>query len=137
MMLAVAASVLIVVGLATWAVLVRHHNQQVASAVVDLRDRSLARGTEPPPTEQLLEISRNAAHLDIYLPLGSGEGTYDVRVTSVQGEPLLLGRGEAKLEPGLTLLHVDLRTSLGRPGNYYLQIRRPSSEWVSFPLRIR
>ncbi len=34
-------------------------------------------------------ISRRptADHLDIYLPLGSSDGPYDVRVTSVQAEP--------------------------------------------------
>lgn len=136
MIFAVAASVLIVVGLATWAML-RQHNQQMARAVVDLRDRSLARGTEPPPTEPPLEISRNVSHLDIYLPLGSSEGSYYLRITSAQGEPVLSGMGEAKLDQGLTVLHVDLRISLARSGNYLLQLRRPTGEWVSFPLRIR
>ena len=45
MIFAVAASILIVVGLATWAVL-RQHNQQIARAVIELRDRSMTRGTE-------------------------------------------------------------------------------------------
>lgn len=136
MIFAVAASVLIVVGLSTWAML-RHNNQHIALAVVDLRDRSLTRGTEPPPTEPPLEISRNVSHLDIYLPKGSNDGSYDVRVTSVRSEPLFSGTGEATLEQGLTLLRVDLSMSSAKPGNYLLQIRRDDSEWVSFPLEIR
>jgi hypothetical protein len=132
---AVAASVLIVVGLATWAIL-RPHNRQIASAVVDLRDRSMARGTEPPTTEPPLEIPRNVSQLEIYLPLGSSEGPYDVRVTSVLGEPLISGSGEAKLERGLTRLHVNLSTSAS-PGKYLLQIRRHGAEWVSFSAQIR
>jgi hypothetical protein len=64
----------------------------------------MARGTEPPPAESPLEIPRNVSQLEIYLPLESNEGRYDVRVTSVRGEPLVSGSGEAKLERGLTLL---------------------------------
>ena len=137
MIFAVAASVLIVAGLATWAILRRHSNEQVAHAVVDLRGRSMARGTEPPPTEPPLEIPRNASHLDIYLPLGSSDGPYDVRITSLQGEPLVLGSGEAKTEQGLTLLRANLRTSSASPGNYLLHIRRHDSDWVSFSVEIR
>jgi hypothetical protein len=136
MILAAAASVLIVVGLATWATL-RQHGQQVARVVVDLRDRSMTRGSEPPPTEPPLEIPRNVSHLEIYLPLGSSDGPYDVRITSVRNEPLFLKTGEAKLNQGLTVLSVDLGTSLSRPGNYLLQLRRPTAEWVSFQLHIR
>ena len=135
MIFAVAASVLIVVGLATWAML-RHNNEQIA-AVIDLRDRSMARGIEPPPTEPPLEIPRDASHLEIFLPLGSNDGPYDLRVTTVRGELLFSGAGEAKLEKGVTTLRVDLRMSLARPGNYLLQIHRHTSEWVSFPLQIR
>ena len=137
MILAVAASVLIVVGLATWAML-RLHDQQIARAVVDLRDRSIARGTEPPPSEPPLEIPRSVTQLEIYLPLGSSDGPYDVRITPVHSEtPLFSGTGGANLDQGLTVLRVDIGTSLARPGNYLLQLRRPASEWVSFALRIR
>ena len=136
MIFAVAASVLIVVGLATWAMRRRHNNEQIA-AVIDLRDRSMARGIEPPPTEPPLEIPREASHLEIFLPLGSNDGPYDLRVTTVRGELLFSGAGEAKLEKGVTTLRVDLRMSLARPGNYLLQIHRHASEWVSFPLQIR
>lgn len=136
MIFAVAASVLIVVGLATWAMLRRHNNEQIA-AVIDLRDRSMARGIEPPPTEPPLEIPRDASHLEIFLPLGSNDGPYDLRVTTVRGELLFSGAGEAKLEKGVTTLRVDLGVSLARPGNYLLQIHRHTSEWVSFPLQIR
>ncbi|HEV3481215.1 MAG TPA: hypothetical protein VGR97_02685 [Candidatus Acidoferrales bacterium] len=136
MVLAVAASVLIVVGLATWALL-RPHGQQTARAVIDLRDRSMARGNEPPPSETPLEIPKNVAALDIYLPLGSGEGSYDVRVISANGESLLSATGEAKLDHGLTILNIDVGPRLSRPGNYIFQVRRQQSEWGSFALHVR
>jgi hypothetical protein len=97
----------------------------------------MARGTEPPPTEPAIQLPRNVAHLDIYLPLGSSDGPYDLRITSVRNEPLFSGTGEAKLNEGLTVLRVDLGMSLASPGDYLLQIRRHNSEWVSFPVQIR
>lgn len=136
LMLAAAASVLIVVGLTTWTILRQRDSGQL-SAVVDLRDRSMARGTEPPPSERPVLIPRKVVHLEIYLPLGSSEGPYDLRINSVSNELLFSGTGEAKLTDGLTELHVDLRKPLARPGDYLLQIRRHDSEWVSFPLQAR
>jgi hypothetical protein len=136
MIFAVAASVLIVVGLATWAML-RQHNQQIARAVVDLRDRSMARGTEPSAAESPLEIPRHASQLEIFLPLGSTDGPYDIRVTTVGSGPLVSVSGEAQLEQGVTVLRVDLKTPLLGPGRYVLQIRRPTSDWASFPLEVR
>jgi len=42
--------------------------------VLDLRNRLVARGTEPNPDVQRLEVSRTAAHLNIYLPLARYSG---------------------------------------------------------------
>jgi hypothetical protein len=125
-----------VIGVATWAML-RQHNEQIAHAVIDLRDRSMARGTEPPPNEAPLEVPRKASHLEIYLPLGSAEGAYELRVTTVQDTPLVSISGNAQLEQGATVLRLNLKTPLPAPGRYQLQIRRPASEWASFPLETR
>src|SRR5262249_42743819 len=126
MILAVAAGGLIVVGLGSWAVL-RRRNKQIV-CVVDLWGRAIARGAERPPSEPPLGIPRNVSHLDIYLPLGSSEGAYDVRVTSATGESLVSEAGQAKIERGLTVLRVDIRISSARPGHYILQIRRHGSD---------
>jgi hypothetical protein len=135
MIFAVAASVLIVVGLATWAIL-RPHGQQVARAVVDLRDRSMARGTETPAFEPPLDVPRNASYLDIYLPLGSSEGSYDVRIISIRDELIFTGTSDAKLERGLTLLPVDLKAPLQNRDSFILEVRKHGGEWVSFSLRV-
>jgi hypothetical protein len=136
MIFAVAASILLVVGLSTWAML-RRHDLRIASAVIDLRDRSMVRGMQPPPLELPLEVPRNVSRLEIYLPLASSDGPYDLRISSGRDQPLFSGTGEAKLEQGLTVLRVDLRTSLSNRGRYLLQIRKRSAEWVSFPLEVR
>jgi hypothetical protein len=137
MIFAAAASVLIVVGLATWAML-RQQDHHIARVVVDLRGRSMPRGTEPPPNEPPVEVPRNASRLDIYLPLGSAEGSYEVRVASARNEPLVSASGDAKLRKGLTILSISFPSSLSQAGSYRLQLRRDSaSGWASFPLRVR
>src|SRR5229473_6518464 len=66
---AVAASILIAAGIAGWVLLQKHNEALVAqTAVLDLRNRSVARGTEPLPTEPPLVVSRAAAHWNIFLP---------------------------------------------------------------------
>jgi hypothetical protein len=139
LMFAVAASVLIVAAIATWAVIYRHgSNLQVArSVVVDLRNHSMARGTEPLPSDPPLEISRSVSHLDIYLPLGSSDGPYDFRIANTREEVLRTGSGFAKVQEGITALPVDVNLSSVSPDLYILQIRKVGSEWNSYSLRLR
>lgn len=139
MIFAVAASVLIVAAIATWAVIYRHgSNLQVArSVVVDLRNHSMARGTEPLPSEPPLEISRSVSHLDIYLPFGSSDGPYDFRISTAREEVLRTGSGFAKVQEGITALPVDVNLSSVSPDLYILQIRKVGSEWNSYSLRLR
>jgi len=84
-----------------------------------------------------LEVSRSATHLNIYLPLGSAEGPYDVRIVTLSGESLAATSGAAKLNDRATSLQVTLRLASLRPGKYLLQIRRPESEWISYSLVLR
>jgi hypothetical protein len=137
-LLAVAASVLVAGGFAGWVLLQKHNEALVAeTTVLDLRNHSVARGTVPNPTEQPLEVSRAAAHLKIYLPLGSPEGPYDVRVVTTSGESLLNAIGEARLNHGVTSLEVTARLSSSRPGGFILQIRKAGSEWNSYSILLR
>ena len=136
MIFAVAASVLIVAGVATWLMLHRQ-GQQMVRVVVDLRDRSMARGTEPYPTEPPLEIPHKVSSLEIYLPLGSGDGPYDVRIAAGNGHVLSSSRGVAGLKAGVTSLHVDVNLPSTSPGLYALEIRKAGSEWSSYPMRIQ
>src|SRR5947209_799769 len=90
-LLAVAASILIAAGIAGWVLLQKHNESLVAqTAVLDLRNRSVSRGTEPNPAEPPLEITRTVSRLNIYLPLGSSEGSYEVRIVTPSSEPLMM-----------------------------------------------
>ena len=139
---AIVASVLIVASVSGW-VLVQKYRQRdlVQTAVLDLRDRSVPRGTEagshPTQGERPLEIRRTVSHLNIYLPLGSSDGPYDVRVVSPNGESLATVSGTAGLKDHITLLPIEVSLSSLPPGRYALQVRKDGLEWDSYPLVVR
>jgi hypothetical protein len=137
-LLAVAASILVAVGIAS-SVLVQRHNESLVAqtAVLDLRSRSVSRSPEPNPGEQPLELRRGFSQLNIYLPLGSPEGIYEVRIVTNSGKSLLNTGGTAQLNDGITTLQVREDAYIARPGQYILQIRKAPSEWNSYPLVLR
>jgi len=135
---AVAASILVAIGIAGW-VLIQRHNETVLpqTAVLDLRNRSASRSPEPNLEEPPLELRRRFSQLNIYLPLGSPEGVYEVRIVTTSGDSLLNMGGPARLNDGVTSLRVKGDVTFARPGPYSLQIRKPPSEWSSYPLVLR
>jgi hypothetical protein len=135
---AIAASILVGGGIAGWALVRRHHETVVAqSAVIDLRDYSASRSPEPNPVEEPLELHRGFSQLNIYLPLGSPEGVYEVRIVTDSGESLLKKGGTAQVKDGVTALEVRGNVFVARPGQHSLQIRKPPSEWSSYPIVLR
>lgn len=136
-LLAIAASILIVACLAGWAFL-RHNESLVAqTAVVDLRNRSVPRGGEQNPDEQALEVSREVKHLNIYLPLGSADGPYEMRIATTAGSAVLTTGGVASLKDGVTSIQVVVDFSSASSGRYVFQVRKPNSEWSSYALMLR
>ncbi len=137
-LVAIAASILIVIGIAGWVLLQKHNESLVAqTAVLDLRNRSNPRGTEPNPAEPPLEINHLATHWNIYLPLGSTEGQYDVRIVTLSGENLAASSGTAKLNEHVTSLEIVLPRDSLRSGKYLLQLRRPQLSWETYSLVLR
>ena len=135
---ALAASILVAIGIAGW-VLIQRHNETVLSqtGVLDLRNRSASRSPEQNVGEQPLELRRRFSQLNIYLPLGSPEGAYKVRIVTISGDSLLNTGGLARLNEGVTSLQVRGDAIFARPGPYILQIRKAPSEWNSYPLVLR
>ena len=137
-LLAIAASILVAACIGGWFLLQKHTEGLMAqTAVLDLRNRSAVRGTEPNPEEQPLEVSRSTSHWNIYLPLGSSEGSYEIRIVTETGGLLLAATGDAKLVSGIASLHVDVNPQSGSPGRYKLEIRKHAGEWNSFPVLLR
>ena len=61
----------------------RNENPSVQTAVLDLRNRSVARGADAHPDEQPVEFSRTALYQTVLLPSGSSDGTYNVRIAGL------------------------------------------------------
>lgn len=137
-LLAIAASILVAAGIGSW-VLVRRHSETLVAqtAVIDLRSRSVSRSPEQNLGEKPLELRRRFSQLNIYLPLGSPEGTYDLRIVTTAGDSLLNMSGTARLNDGITTLQVREVAFIARPGQYILQIRKAPSEWNSYQLVLR
>jgi hypothetical protein len=137
-LLAIAATILVVACIVGWFLLQRHNEVLVAqTALLDLRNRSLPRGTEPNPPEPPLVLNRAARHWIIYLPLGSTEGIYEIRIVTDSGGLLLTATGEATLVSGIASLTVNVNLGSKNLGRCNLEIRKNTGEWNSFPLVTR
>ena len=137
-LLAIAASILVIASLAGWAVLRNQKPSSVAqTAVLDLRNRSVSRGGESHPVEPPLEINRAVKQLTVYLPLGSTDGPYEIRIATTAGGAVFTTTGVASLKDGITSLEATADLSAASPGQYVLQVRRPDSESTSYPLMLR
>jgi hypothetical protein len=136
--LAIAAGMLIVVGIAGWALFFKQKGPPVVqTAVLDLRNRSVPRGGEMNPDQQPLEVSRTVRRVIVYLPLGSAEGPYEMRITTTTGSAVFTTGSTAFLKDGLTSIPAVVDLSSTSPGQYVFQVRRPDSEWNSYPLMLR
>jgi hypothetical protein len=141
---AVAATILVIGSIFSGVWIERHHEQQFArAAIIDLRNFSVPRGSGPPPGSLPLQIRWTASRLTIYLPLGSSEGRYDVRIVSPSGAVIAMTNGAAKIQDHATVLVVPISTSSTSTGHYVLQIRKNEPEdkggldWNSYPLELR
>jgi len=133
---ATAAVLLFSVGGWLW-VRARHPVEATDIAVLDLRERSLARGPGQSEARQTpLEIPRSAKHLILDLPIGSKEGPYDFGLLTETGDEILHATGIAELHDHITSLRVDVDLSNVRPGTYSLGIRQPSLGWTRYSIRV-
>jgi len=106
--------------------------------VLDLRDRSVARGTEPNPSAPPLELPRNVSRVEIYLPLGSSDGAYGVRISGPGEEILFATTVVAHMQAGITSIGINVNLASARPGLYVLQLQKSgAAQWNSYPLRMR
>jgi hypothetical protein len=137
-LLAIAASILVVVCLAGWAFFLRRNESLVVQTVVlDLRNRSIPRSTDTNPAEPPLEVSHAATRWEIYLPLGSSDGSYNLRITTPKGDPIFTGGGVAKVQGGVTMLRTDVNLASASRGVYVLQLQSNNSGWSSYGLILR
>lgn len=136
MWLAAAAVVLIAVGGWLW-VRNRASGETAAVVILDLRGRATVRGETPTDAnQQPLEIPHGVRQLQLDLPIGSNEGTYELAVLNGNSAELLRSTGTAKLEDHIVVLRADLDLSGVSPGSYILGLRQQGMEWTRFPIRV-
>ena len=136
--MAAAAVLLFAVGGSLWWVRARHSVTATDTAVLDLRERSVARGQNSSDAGQApLEIPRTTKHLVLDLPIGSKEGQYDVGLLTEAGDQILHARGIAQLRDQIMDLRVDVDLSSIPPGTYSLGIRRSNVEWTRYEVLVR
>ena len=137
-LLALAASILIAIGIAGWVLFQKHNESLVAqTAVLDLRNRSVPRGTEPNPVEPPLVVSRAAAHWNIFLPFGSDAGPYEIRLLAGSGESLVSTKANAKLADGVAEIQISVDLSSRSPGQCVLRLTRNGAPESSYVVELR
>jgi hypothetical protein len=135
---AAAASILVAAGVIGWALIHKRNETPIAqTAVLDLRDRSPARGIDVSPNEQPLVVSRKALRMRILLPLGSREGSYDVRISAISGEEFSLGSAITEYSNQIMSIHVAFQPDSLPRGKCFLRIRRAGLEWESYALLVQ
>ena len=128
------AAALLIFAVAGWLWMrTQHAVQPPETAVLDLRDLSVARGQNPTQTDQRpLEIHRMAKHLILDLPIGSKEGAYDIAILSESGAQILGATGTAQLHDHVVSLRIDMDVSSVKPSLYFLALRQPGLEWTKY-----
>lgn len=136
MAIGAAAVLLIVIGGLLW---VRSRPQvQTATVTIDLRERSVARGENPPETNQApLELSLQTRHVVLDLPIGSKEGSYEVALLSGGGEYVRGTTGIAQLQNHTVILNVDIDLAGVSAGSYFLGVRQPGLAWSRYPVLMK
>ena len=133
---ATAAVLLFALGGWLW-VRARRSVEATDTAVLDLRERSVARGQNQSETvKPPLEIQRTARHLVLDLPIGSKEGPYDVALLTETGDQIVLTTGMARLQDHITDMRVDVDLSSVQAGAYSLGLRQAGLEWTRYPIRV-
>ena len=133
-----AAAAVLILAVAGWLwVRTQQAMQPPETAVLDLRDLSLARGQNPTQSDQRpLEIHGSAKHLILDLPIGSKEGAYDLALLSESGKQIWGTSGTAKLQDHNVSVRVDVDVSGVQPGLYFLALRQPGVEWTRYRVRV-
>jgi hypothetical protein len=132
------AAAVLILAVAGWLWMrTQHAMQPQETAVLDLRDLSVARGQNPSQTDQRsLEIHRSAKRLILDLPIGSKEGVYDLALLSDTGGQIIAASGTAQLQDHVVSLRTDVDVSSVKPGLYFLALRQPGLEWTKYLVRV-
>lgn len=111
--------------------------QPLQLATLDLRGQTTVRGEQRPAAgADVLTVPARNLELSVYLPLGSEEGAYEMQLLSEPERPLLSRTGGAALVGNDVVLRVRVDLSSIQPGTYTLRLRRSGFSWRSYPIAL-
>ena len=106
--------------------------------VLDLRNQAVTRGANSRPGKVIIPcIPRQRLDLSIYLPVGSDEGEYQIRLMNPASRVLLETRGTAKLLDGRTILRSKMDLTSVPIGNYRIAIRQGRWSWAYYSVQVQ
>jgi hypothetical protein len=115
---------------------VQPNTREVQVVVLDLRNRGVTRGANS-KQEPGLDLPKGQLKLTIYLPIGSEEGEYEVRISGQQKGIVATAKGQASIQDHIDVLAVDVDTSSFPAGKYSLAIRQAGWGWNRYPLQLK
>lgn len=98
-------------------------------AKLDLRNASISRGVENPPSEKLPKLSRSSKSVIVYLPAGP-TGDYELRIIGESGTVLAHIDTLGKTEGSATVLRTNIDLSRTTPGLYSLVVKHDSTSTI-------
>lgn len=108
---------------------------EVQVVVLDLRKRGISRGENSSHTGDLA-IPKGRLKISIYLPFGSDEGNYEVRISGKR-EQVVRAKGQAAMKNRINVLTVEIDTSAFEKARYNLDIHESGWDWYRYPLRVK
>jgi hypothetical protein len=104
---------------------------------LDLRPIEPTRSVTPPKKIPAFAVPANLVNLQITLPLGSDDGSYELQIQpAAGGEILRSANGRATITRGDTRLDIVLDLSDIGPGSYTMFYRHLDASWHRVPLSI-
>jgi hypothetical protein len=107
----------------------------VVMATLDLRPYSVTRGRAGDPQIEPT-LRREPLSLAMYLPVGSEEGRYELRIMNSDLQTVLTQNVEAKLAEQVVTISTDLDLRSFQPGRYSLALRPSGGDWRTYPMTV-
>ena len=109
--------------------------QRSAIATLDLRPYGVTRGRAGEPQFEPT-LRRDRLSLAMYLPVGSEEGRYELRIMNSDLQTVLTQNVEAKLAQQVVTIATDLDLRSFQPGRYSLALRPSGGDWRTYPMAV-
>ena len=109
--------------------------QRSAIATLDLRPYGVTRGRGGEPQSEPI-LQRERLSLAMYLPVGSEEGRYELRIMNSDLQTVLTKNVEAKLAQQVVTIATDLDLRSFQPGRYSLALRPSGGDWRTYPMAV-